>query len=76
MIYLEYTNQNIAPKQADNSFQYHVYLKKTFEKPENKRQMYLGRLTAIHLSLIFGFFKCLPFRVCLAYSSETWLYYF
>ena len=27
----------------------------------------------MHLSLIFGFFKCLPFRVCLAYSSETWL---
>ena len=22
-------------------------------------------LTTIHLSLIFGFFKCLPFRVCL-----------
>ena len=34
-----------------------------------------GRLTAIHLSLIFGFFKCLPFRVYLAYSSETWLCY-
>ena len=29
------------------------------------------RLTAIHLSLIFGFFNCLPFRVCLAYSSEN-----
>ena len=25
------------------------------------------------LSLIFGFLKCLPFRVCLANSSETWL---
>ena len=24
-----------------------------------------------HLSLIFGFFKCLSFRVCLANSSET-----
>ena len=32
-------------------------------------------LTAIHLSLIFGFFKCLPFCVCLAYTSETWLHY-
>ena len=32
------------------------------------------RLTTIHLSLIFGFFKCRPFRVCLAYSSETWLH--
>ena len=35
----------------------------------------MGRPTTIHLSLIFGFFKCLPFRVCLAYSSETWLYH-
>ena len=32
-------------------------------------------LTATHLSLIFEFFKCLPFRMCLAYSSETWLCY-
>ena len=32
-------------------------------------------LTAIYLSLIFGFFKCLPFRVYLANSSETWLCY-
>ena len=29
----------------------------------------------LHLSLIFGFFKCLPFHVCLVYSSETWLHY-
>ena len=35
----------------------------------------VSRLTAIHLSLIFGFFKCLPFHVCLANSSETWLCY-
>ena len=27
----------------------------------------MGRLTTIHLSLIFGFYKCLPFCVCLAY---------
>ena len=32
-------------------------------------------LTTIHLSLIIKFFKCLPFCVCLAYSSETWLSY-
>ena len=31
-------------------------------------------LTVIHVSLVFRFFKCLPFRVRLAYSSETWLY--
>ena len=31
----------------------------------------MGRLTTIHLSLILGFFKCLPFRVCLTNSSET-----
>ena len=35
----------------------------------------MGRLTTIHLSLIFGVFKCLPFHVCLAYSSETSLHY-
>ena len=28
-----------------------------------------------YLSLILGFFKCLPFRGFLAYSSETWLYH-
>ena len=32
-------------------------------------------LTAIDLSLIFEFFKCLPFRVCLAYSSDICLYF-
>ena len=32
-------------------------------------------MTSIHLSLILGFFKCLPFHVCLANSSETWLCY-
>ena len=31
-------------------------------------------LTAIHLSLILVFFKCLSFHVCLACSSEAWLY--
>ena len=51
----------------------------------------LGGLAAIHLShvcmtvrlgwslpvlsLILGFYKCLPFRGFLAYSSETWLHY-
>ena len=29
----------------------------------------------IQASLIFGFFKYLPFHVCLANSSETWLCY-
>ena len=47
----------------------------TFEKPKNNRQMYGGRLTTIHLSLISRLFKCLSFRVCLAYNSETWLHY-
>ena len=48
----------------------------TFEKLENKTQMYgLGGLATMHLSLISRFFKCLPFHLCLAYSSETWLYY-
>ena len=38
----------------------------TFEKPENTNGV---------VSL-FGFFQCrLPFRVCLAYSSKTWLHY-
>ena len=35
----------------------------------------MGRLTTTHLSLIFGVFKCPPFHMCLANSSETWLYY-
>ena len=30
----------------------------------------------INISLIFEFFKCLPFRVFLDYSSETWMYYY
>ena len=30
----------------------------------------IHRLPAIHLSLIFEFLKCLPFRVCLAYSLK------
>ena len=29
---------------------------------ENVWQSGMGRLTTIHLSLIFGFFKCVPFR--------------
>ena len=29
--------------------------------------------TTIRLFLIFRFLKCLLFRVCLAYSFETWL---
>ena len=46
--------------------QTHVELQ-TFENPENKTQMYGSLcLTAIHLSLIFGFLKYLPFCVCLA----------
>ena len=44
----------------------------TFEKPSS---VVYPCLTAIHLSLILGFFKCLPFSVCLANSSETWLCY-
>ena len=32
-------------------------------------------ILATHLSHIFWFFKCLPFHVCLACSSETWLHY-
>ena len=47
----------------------------TFEKSENKRQMYGSGSTqacpTIHLSLIFRFFKCLPFHLHLAQSSET-----
>ena len=43
----------------------------TFEKPENKRQMYGSQawvdngllLSYIDLSLIFGVFKCLPFHL-------------
>ena len=34
----------------------------------------MPRLTAIHLSLIFGFFKCLPLRVCLAYICDTFYF--
>ena len=35
----------------------------------------MGRLTAIHLSLTFVFFKCLLSCMSLANSSETWLHY-
>ena len=38
------------------------------ENPENKRQMY-GSGSTQHLSLIFWFFKCLPFHRHLAQSS-------
>ena len=46
-------------------------------KTENKRwtngsQVHVGWLPYI-LSHIFRFFKCSPFHLCLAYSSETWL---
>ena len=41
-----------------------------------KWQSGMGRLTTIHVSLIFRFFKYLPFCMCLAYvSSETWLHF-
>ena len=45
----------------------------TFEKSINNWQ--IGGQTAIHLSLNFGFFKCLKFHMCLANSSETLLFY-
>ena len=39
----------------------------TLGKPENKR-------CNVHQSHIYIYiFKCLPFDMCLAYSSETWL---
>ena len=34
-----------------------------------------GKIGWRHLSLIFGFFRCLPFRACLVNSSETWLFF-
>ena len=51
----------------------------TFGKLENKRQTYGSQAWVDwppYICLIFGFFKCLPFCVYLAYSSETWLCYY
>ena len=51
-----------------------------FEKPKDKRKIYGSQPSKPYyhtfiLSLIFRFFKCLPFRMSLAMFSVTWLYY-
>ena len=41
-----------------------------FKQPENKRQIFGSALATIHLSLTFGFFKCLPQDICVMTSFD------
>ena len=41
-----------------------------FKQPENKRQIFGSVLATIHLSITFGFFKCLPQDICVMTSFD------